>query len=89
VVKALLASCPALHVLDFTEFGWYEWGFWLGILHSMKGIVQRDVDGAGRLTHVFVRRRRRMRIDQFGHPRIINHDYVANLQQVSLLHLVR
>jgi hypothetical protein len=53
VVKGLLASCPALRVLDFTAFGETPPAHFL---HDIKENVNRDGDGAGRLTHVFARR---------------------------------
>ena len=79
VVKDLLASCPALRVIDFTEFG-FDWRVrfhdddvdWPTILRDIKEYVERDVYGADRLTHVFARRR------DFN-----DHEWVVNLFEVE------
>ena len=71
-VQGLLASCPALRVLDFTAFGFEDNEMWPTILKNIKGNVQRDVNGAGRLTHVFACRNIRTDLSDY-------HDFVVNL----------
>jgi hypothetical protein len=70
VIKGLLASCMALRVLDFTEFSTIEdKDVQSAFLDNIKEYVESDVDGAGKLAHVFA-----WRTYAFG-----DHGYVINL----------